>query len=100
MFHPLEKLHLLHDGYQKSFRVGRLDLLLIQSEGRTFLIENRCPHMDAPLTRASVIQGVIRCPLHGLQFNLRTGQTEGSVCSTPLKIHVPVYEGNMIGIVV
>jgi len=97
VFYPLEKLHLLHDGYQKAFRIGRIELLLIQDEGRTYLIENRCPHMEAPLTYGAVQQGIIRCPMHGLEFNLLTGRSPA--CATPLKTMMPVYEGNVIGVV-
>jgi|GEM_PF-5219833 len=44
-FVPLEKLGRLHDGYKKVFKVDRHNLLLMQLEGKVYLIENRCPHM-------------------------------------------------------
>nr|WP_243760315.1 Rieske (2Fe-2S) protein [Aestuariicella hydrocarbonica] len=72
---------------------------MIQSEGRTFLIENRCPHMDSPLGNGSVRQDIIRCPKHGIEFNLLTGKGSAPGCLAPLKIFTPAYEGNLIGIV-
>ncbi|NIB41194.1 Rieske (2Fe-2S) protein [Pseudomaricurvus alkylphenolicus] len=99
-YYPLEKLHQLYDGYQRAFRVQGLELLLIQDQQRTYLIENRCPHMDAPLTYASIRDGVIRCPMHGIEFNLDSGQGRAPGCLQPLKSYTPVYEGNTIGIVI
>lgn len=99
MFYPLEKLHLLQEGYQRVFRVANQEILLLHNEGRTYLVGNRCPHMDAPLTRASVQQGVIRCPMHGLEFDLRSGQPRHPACQTPLKTYMPAYEGNVLGVV-
>lgn len=100
VFHPLEKLHLLHDGYQKAFRINGLDLLLIQDEGRTVLIQNRCPHMEAPLTYGQVSQCMIRCPMHRIEFSLRDGQARAPGRLDPLKFYPPVYEGNMVGVVI
>jgi len=94
-FYPLEKLHRLHDGYLNPFRIEGRDLLLVQSDGVAFVIENRCPHMDAPLTYASVTKGRIRCPLHGIEFDLRTGR--GS-CSKSLQSLPVIYEGNQLGV--
>ncbi len=98
MFQPLERLHLLFDGYQRAFKVGRTELLLIQEGGQVYLIENRCPHMDAPLTFASVLGETIRCPMHGIEFSLKTGVGITPAPLTPIKTYVPIYEGNMIGI--
>lgn len=100
-FYPLEKLHQLYDGYKRAFRVNRLELLLIQEEGKSYLIENRCPHMDAPLTLGTIQRGYIRCPMHGISFDIKTGhaspQTPSAVgCVT---IFTPAYDGNMIGVV-
>ena len=98
MFYRLEKLHLLRDGYQKAFRIGRHELLLIQDAGQVHLIENRCPHMDAPLTLASIASGVIRCPMHGIEFDLQTGEGRTPAPITPIKRYIPIYEGNTIGV--
>lgn len=98
MFYPLEKLHRLHDGYQKAFKIGRKELLLIQDEGKVHLIENRCPHMDAPLTFASVSAGVIRCPMHGIEFNLLSGVGRTPAPLSPIQVFTPIYEGNVVGI--
>ncbi len=99
-FYPLEKLHQLHDGYSKSFRVAGQDLLLLQNDGQVYLICNRCPHMDAPLTRATLEPGSIRCPAHGIEFELASGEAKGALagCLDPLQKYPIAYEGNTLGI--
>ncbi|MEJ2442588.1 MAG: Rieske (2Fe-2S) protein [Exilibacterium sp.] len=96
-FYPLEKLHLLYDGYIRPFRIAGRDLLLVQDQGRTYLIANRCPHMDAPLTFATVRNGLLRCPMHGIEFDLLSGGAR-SGCLSPLEKFAVVYEGNLLGV--
>lgn len=99
-FYPLEKLHQLYDGYSRSFNVAGRSLLLLQNDGKTYLITNRCPHMDAPLTRATLEPGSIRCPVHGIEFELSSGQAKGSLagCLDQLEKFPVSYEGNLLGV--
>jgi nitrite reductase/ring-hydroxylating ferredoxin subunit len=95
-FYRLEQLINLYDGYQRSFTIGNQSLLLIQEEGRRYLILNQCPHQQAPLDRATISNGQLRCPQHGMQFDLESGTSEA--CAGKLQFLVPAYEGNMLGI--
>jgi len=99
-FYPLEKLHQLHDGYCRSFRAGGKALLLVQVDGKTHLLENRCPHMDAPLDRATFQANTLRCPVHGIEFDLDTGSAMGSLanCIGNLQRFSIAYEGNTLGV--
>lgn len=100
-FVALEKLSQLQDGYQKAFRVGRLNLLLLQVEGRAFLIENRCPHMDVPLEHAAQLPGSrIRCRAHGIEFDLVSGRAGGPLANQLecLRRFPLSYDGNEIGV--
>ena len=99
-YQPLEKLHQLHDGYRRVFRVGNMELLLLQDDGKPYLIENRCPHMDAPLHFGAITNGCLRCPMHGISFELRSGRCSPPVPAPvpPLKTFTPIYEGNTIGV--
>ncbi|TQV73526.1 Rieske 2Fe-2S domain-containing protein [Exilibacterium tricleocarpae] len=99
-FYPLEQLHRLHDGYSRPFKVAGRELLLLQVQGETYLIANRCPHMDAPLTHGTVQSGWLRCPLHGIEFDLQTGGARGGVAASlaPLEKFPLAYEGNQVGV--
>lgn len=100
-FIPLESLSQLYDGYQRPYKVEGKSLLLCQLDGKTFLIENRCPHMDAPLTDAA--QGAsctIRCRAHGIEFSLLNGKANGPLGDTidRLVFYPIAYDGNKLGV--
>lgn len=95
--HLLEKLHRLHDGYRKAIAIDGQPLLLIQAEGKVHLIANRCPHMQAPLTHASISGNAIRCPVHGIEFDLISGCPKKGQAKN-LKRYPLVYEGNQIAV--
>jgi 3-phenylpropionate/trans-cinnamate dioxygenase ferredoxin subunit len=97
-YYPLEKLHQLREGYQRVFRVEGRELLLIHSDDQSYLLENRCPHADAPLTFATVSGDIIRCPMHGIEFSLKTGAPHRSGCKQGLSKLMPAYEGQTIGV--
>lgn len=99
-FYPLANLVDLYDGYRAVFRVQGHELLLIQDNGDTYLIENRCPHMDAPLVTGQVEAGAITCRAHGIRFQLRDGKPLGPLASTLdcLRLYNVAYDGHKIGV--
>lgn len=97
MFVALERLINLQDGYRSTFRVAGHELLLLVVEGRPVLLENRCPHRDAPLHGASLNGQVLRCVRHGIEFDLRSGEPLTARCAA-LKLFDLAYDGDRIGI--
>lgn len=97
-FVALEKLHQLHDGYRKAFTLAGQPLLLLQENGKTLLIKNACPHADASLTYATVSHNALRCPLHGMEFDLTSGRTSNPACQQALQFIPLIYEGNTLGV--
>jgi nitrite reductase (NADH) small subunit len=51
-----------------------------------FATQAWCPHLLGPLVEGVLADGRIVCPLHGYEFNLRTGCAEGHVCG-PLRTY-------------
>ena len=52
---------------------GDLDVLLANTSEGIVAIDDRCPHMSAPLS-LGVLEGcLVDCPLHNGQFDLQTG---------------------------
>lgn len=99
-FHRLANLHDLHDGYLAPFRIHNRSILLIQEGGKHYVIENRCPHMDAPLSTGSLKNGHIVCRSHGIAFDLGNGQALGPLsgilpCLTFFEV---AYEGSQVGV--
>ncbi len=52
---------------------GDHDLLLVNGQGGICAIDDRCPHMAAPLSLGSLEGCVIGCPLHKGKFDLCDG---------------------------
>ena len=72
-FEPLADLADVPVGTTRRVTFGDLDLLLINSENGICVIDDRCPHMSAPLSLGTLEACVIGCPLHKGKFNLCDG---------------------------
>ncbi|BFM07178.1 Rieske (2Fe-2S) protein [Halioxenophilus aromaticivorans] len=96
-YQVLEKLHRLQDGFIQSYRVGTVDVLLVQWQGRLYGFHNHCPHQGAPLHHGAVFDGVIRCPLHGLEYRLEDGEPITGFSGTLKRIDL-IYEGATVGV--
>lgn len=72
-FLPLERQAALQDGYRRVFVVAGQELLLIAHDGAAHLLENICPHAGYPLHEGLVLDGALRCPMHGYLFELHSG---------------------------
>ncbi len=41
-------------------------------------VDGQCPHRGASLTTARIADGTIRCPVHGYEFDVRSGKGVGN----------------------
>lgn len=96
-FYPLIKLHQLVDGYRASFRVAGREILLIQENGRSYLLDARCPHAGRSLVNGSCDGLVLRCPAHGMGFRLNDLQ-----CIEQPRLRLSqyplAYDGDTLGV--
>jgi nitrite reductase/ring-hydroxylating ferredoxin subunit len=53
---------------------GDLDILIAHSEAGLLAIEDRCPHMAAPLSVGRLEGCILHCPLHRGSFDVRDGE--------------------------
>jgi len=60
-------------GAMRRVTRGDLDLLVVNTERGVCVIDDRCPHMSAPLSLGSLDECVVACPLHSGRFDLSTG---------------------------
>jgi nitrite reductase/ring-hydroxylating ferredoxin subunit len=60
-------------GTLKRVTRGDVDLLLVHSSLGLSVIDDRCPHMAAPLSVGAIVDCVIACPLHRGRFDVGTG---------------------------
>ena len=63
----------LPPGALRRVTFGDLDVLLANTPDGIIAIDDRCPHMSAPLSLGRLDGCVVDCPLHSGQFDLATG---------------------------
>lgn len=70
---PVLPLAELPPGAMRRVTVGDLDVLLAHLPDGIVAVEDRCPHMSAPLSLGGLDGCVVACPLHEGRFDLCTG---------------------------
>lgn len=99
-FYSLEKLINLHEHYRKLIKIDDHNMLLIMIGEELHLIESLCPHRGHPLSESDIVGTRLRCPLHGYEFDIDSGDlkkaTEES-CRNLVKYDL-VYEATEVGV--
>ncbi len=53
--------------------IGDKRIAIFRRGEDVFAIDETCPHRGAPLHQGTVLDGIVICPWHQWQFDLRTG---------------------------
>ena len=72
---PLMAAAELPDGAMRRVTIGDIDLLVARTPEGIVVVDDRCPHMSAPLSLGSLDGCVVACPLHEGRFDLCSGGT-------------------------
>jgi 3-phenylpropionate/trans-cinnamate dioxygenase ferredoxin component len=70
---PVASVDELAEGQRKLVFVEGRGIVLFHIGGAVRAIENACPHNGASLANGQLEGSVLRCPAHGLRFDLITG---------------------------
>ncbi|MCC6209020.1 MAG: non-heme iron oxygenase ferredoxin subunit [Gammaproteobacteria bacterium] len=85
------------DGQCKSVIVEDRMLAIVNLAGEFHAIDNICTHAYVELCDGMIFGDRIQCPLHGAQFNIRTGAVEAPPAYEPLKTYpVRVVEDGVL----
>jgi len=106
-FHVVAQVSDIPVGQRKLVEVKGREVVIFNHEGEFFAILNRCPHQGAALCEGPLIGlaqsttpgeieytklgEIIRCPWHGWEFDVRTGQ---SYCD-PRRFRVKAYAAHV-----
>ncbi len=60
-------------GAMRRVTFGDVDVLLAHTSAGIVAVDDRCPHMSAPLSIGELDGCVVSCPLHGGRFDLASG---------------------------
>jgi nitrite reductase/ring-hydroxylating ferredoxin subunit len=64
----------LPEGTMRRITDGDLDILVAHTPAGVVAVDDRCPHMSAPLSIGSLEDCVVSCPLHEGRFDLCSGE--------------------------
>ncbi|MBI4346504.1 MAG: Rieske (2Fe-2S) protein [Elusimicrobia bacterium] len=70
--------------------VGARKVLIVQSAGRFFASESRCPHLGVSLENGEIGAGAVRCRAHGYKLDLATGD-----CLSEKGLRLDVYRAEL-----
>jgi nitrite reductase/ring-hydroxylating ferredoxin subunit len=73
-FRRLLPRHELPTGGLRRVSVGDLDILVASTSEGLVAVDDRCPHMSAPLSLGELDGCVVACPLHNGRFDLASGE--------------------------
>lgn len=63
----------LPPGEMRRVSFGDLDVLLAHTTRGIYAVDDRCPHMSAPLSIGALDGCIVACPLHNGRFDLESG---------------------------
>ena len=72
-FQPALPLAELGAGAMRRVSFGDLDVMIANTPEGLVAVDDRCPHMAAPLSIGTLDGCLVSCPLHSGQFDLSTG---------------------------
>jgi 3-phenylpropionate/trans-cinnamate dioxygenase ferredoxin subunit len=82
-------------GRKLAFIDGR-SLVVFNIDGEFHAIDNECPHQGASIASGKLEGRILRCPAHGLRFDVTTGCTPGTGGLCLKKLPVEVRDGGVI----
>jgi nitrite reductase/ring-hydroxylating ferredoxin subunit len=83
-------------GTAAEFVVDEQIVALFNVAGRLYALDGICPHQGGPLGKGSLQGGVVTCPWHGWQFDVRTGQHQVNASLCHPRYEVRVDEGDIL----
>ena len=82
----------LPPGSWRAIEVEDTSIAVFNLDGEYHAIENVCTHEYAELTEGEVRGGIVTCPIHGAEFDVRTGEALSPpayepVPTFPIRVH-------------
>ena len=62
-------------GSMKMVKIGEQEILVANVGGVFYAIANKCAHSGGNLSAGTLKGAVVTCPVHGSQFDVRTGKS-------------------------
>lgn len=71
-------------------------ILVANVDGVYYATDDTCTHEDASLSSGSLDGELVKCPLHGSRFSLRTGEPMEDPAEDPLRCYAVKVENGVV----
>ena len=92
-FHKVAEMKDLLQGRGMAFDVAGQRIAVFNVDGTYCAIGDTCTHRGGPLSEGALDGSTVTCPLHGAQFDVRTGE----MLAPPAPTGVPSYKVRLEG---
>lgn len=87
----------LEPGKMTCVEAGGQRILIANVDGILYAVDDTCTHEDASLSSGSLTGDLVKCPLHGSRFSVRTGAPLEDPAEEPLRCYaVKINEGRVL----
>ena len=86
------KVEALSPGEMTCVEVEGRRILIANVEGVFYATDDTCTHEDASLSSGSLKGELVKCPLHGSRFDVRTGEPMEDPAEEPLQCYAVKLE--------
>ncbi|SEA84601.1 Rieske (2Fe-2S) protein [Paraburkholderia sartisoli] len=93
---PVGPVDELAPGQRKLVFIDGRSIVLFNIAGTIHAIDNACPHNGASVASGQLEGCVLRCPAHGLRFDLRTGCVSGAGGLSLTTFPVQAVDGKLV----
>ncbi len=82
-FVDIAKVDEIPAGKMKHVKVNGKEIVIANMNGKFCALDDRCAHMNAPLSMGNLTGDVVTCPFHGAKFNVASGKKIAEPVLTP-----------------
>lgn len=100
-FECVAKTGEIPQGEMKIVEVNGQEVVVANVDGEFVCFSNTCTHRQGPLGEGMLLPGgVVECPFHGGQFNVRTGEVVAAPPTEPIAVYPVKIEGEDVCVAV
>lgn len=77
--------------------IDDVPVAIFNCDGHLFAIDDTCTHEETSLADGEIVDAcVVECPLHGAQFDLRTGKALCLPATIPVRTYEVIVEDGVV----
>jgi len=83
----------------RKVMVGDRQILLVNMDTMIYALDDKCIHGGCSLFHGKYVNGIIHCPCHGSDFDVKTGSVVNGPATLPQPVYKVVIENGDIALV-